>query len=91
MPEAPTGSAQMSRDRSRSPAIPLPTTEMQKGSKSAISFELNWIKFVKDAEDEYNRRMCKVSSENMFYMFGDNVLTMQLFNNFNSLLMSFYA
>lgn len=53
--------AQMARERSRSPAVALPTAEMQSGSQSAIQFELSWIKFVKDAEDEYNRRLCRVS------------------------------
>ena len=64
--------AQLARERSRSPAIALPTTDVAMGSQSAIKFELNWLKFIKDAEDEYNLRLCRVSVESCSLKFGDN-------------------
>ena len=72
-------SGQWARDRSRSPAVPIPTTEMSANGQSAIKFELNWIKFVKDAEDDYNRRLSRVSAFIPFPYFGDD------FNNKNAL------
>ena len=65
-------SGQWARDRSRSPAVPIPTTEISANGQSAIKFELSWIKFVKDAEDDYNRRLSRVSTFPPLPDFGDD-------------------
>ena len=49
----------------------LNTAEQNIGSMNALDFEISWLKFLRDAEDEYQKRLTRVSAKHYFTKFDE--------------------